>query len=303
MLRRIIYALIPAVISLFLVASCNRDDMPGTEPEQTIPPQKIRFNMVYATPEVAPDNSAIGTRVAVSTDGRYTNTWQEGDKVGVMIIDDKRGYSNANRNVAQNMPMTYKGGHWEYELPDTCTYYPKDGTLSFIAYFPYIGEFFNDPYSDISLLSMEDSGYNSSLLHFLYAKTSKVPNTSEPVTLEFSPLQACIELSVKGGNDRITAELHGCYIDFRFYVRTGAITIEENNHIKPMKLPRLEQPGDADYATRYTYRAFLPPQTIAAGTDLFLFKDGVKQWTYRTTEEIKLEAGQVKPLEITLRRK
>ena len=197
------------------------------------------------------------------------------------------------------MPMTYKGGHWEYELPDTCTYYPKDGTLSFIAYFPYMEELFNFSNIEISLTSLEDSKY----MHLLYAKTTGVRNTSEPVSLEFSPLQACIELSVKGGNDRITAELHGCYIDFRFYVRTGAITIEENNHIKPMKLPRLEQPGDADYATRYTYRAFLPPQTIAAGTDLFLFKDGVKQWTYRTTEEIKLEAGQVKPFEITLRPK
>ena len=215
MLRRIIYALIPAVISLFLFASCSKDDMPGTEPEQTIPPQKIRFNMAYATP----DNGAAGTRVAVSTDGRYTNTWQEGDVVGVMIIDDKRGYSSINRNLAQNMPMTYKGGRWEYELPDTCTYYPKDGTLSFIAYFPYMVELFNFSNIEISLTSLEDSKY----MHLLYAKTTGVPNTSEPVTLEFSPLQACIELSVKGVNDQIIAELHGCDIDFRFYVETGEV--------------------------------------------------------------------------------
>lgn len=294
MLRRIIYALIPAVISLFLVASCNRDDMPGTEPVQTSPPQKIRFNMVYATP----DNGAAGTRVAVSTDGRYTNTWQEGDVVGVMIIDDKKGYSSINRNLAQNMPMTYKGGRWEYELPDTCNYYPKDGTLSFIAYFPYMVELFNFSNIEISLTSLEDSKY----MHLLYAKTTGVPNTSEPVTLEFSPLQACIELSVKGVNDQIIAELHGCDIDFRFYVETGEV--KGYDRIKSMKLSRVEQPGDADYATRYTYRAFIYPQTIAAGTELFLFKDaGGKQWTYRTTEEIKLEAGQVKPFEITLKPK
>lgn len=290
MLRRIIYALIPAVISLFLVASCNQDDMPGTEPEQTIPPQKIRFNMVYATP----DNGAIGTRVAVSTDGNYTNTWQDGDEVGVMIIDDKKGYSSINRNLAQNMKMTYKGGRWIYTLPDTCTYYPKDGTLSFIAYFPYIEEFFNFSDVEISFTSLEDSKF----MHFLYAKTAGVRNTSEPVTLEFSPLQACIELSVKGGNDRIITELHGCDINFGFYVETG--TLKGHDIIKPMKLPRVEQPGDADYMTRYTYRAFLYPQTIGVGTDLFLFKDDRHQWIYRTTEEIKLEAGQVKPLEITL---
>lgn len=293
MLRRIIYALIPAVISLFLFASCSKDDMPGTEPEQTIPPQKIRFNMAYATP----DNGAIGTRVAVSTDGNYTNTWQEGDKVGVMIIDDKKGYSPINRNLAQNMPMTYKGGRWEYTLPNTCTYYPKDGTLSFIAYFPYIEEFFNFSDVVVSITSLEDSKY----LHFLHAKKMRVSNTSEPVTLEFSPLQACIELSVKGGNDRIITELHGCDIDFEFYVETGMV--KGLNVIKSLKLSRVEQPGDADYTTRYTYRAFIIPQTIAAGTELFLFKDGEKQWTYRTTEEIKLEAGQVKPFEITLRPK
>lgn len=290
MLRRIIYALIPAVISLFLVASCNQDDMPGTEPEQMIPPQKIRFNMVYATP----DNGASGTRVAVSTDGNYTNTWQEGDVVGVMIIDDKKGYSRINRNLAQNMRMTYKGGSWSYTLPDTCTYYPKDGTLSFIAYFPYIEEFFNFSDVQISFTSLEDSKF----MHFLHAKTMGVRNTSEPVTLEFSPLQACIELSVKGGNDRIITELHGCDIDFEFYVETGKV--KGYNILKPMKLPRVEQPDDANYTTRYTYRAFLYPQTIAAGTELFLFKDDKHQWIYRTTEEIKLEAGQVKPLEITL---
>lgn len=290
MLRKIIYALIPAVTSLVLFASCSKDDMPGTELEHTIPPQKIRFEMAYATP----DNGAIDTRVAVSTDGRYTNIWQEGDEVGVMIIDDKKGYSNINRNLAQNMKMTYKGGRWIYTLPDTCTYYPKDGTLSFIAYFPYIGEFFNFSDVQISLTSLEDSKF----MHFLYAKTTGVRNTSEPVTLEFSPLQACIELSVKGGNDQIITELHGCDIDFSLYVETG--TVKGYDIIKPLELSRLEQPGDADYATRYTYRAFIIPQTIAAGTELFRFKDGEKQWIYRTTEEIKLEAGQVKPFEITL---
>lgn len=290
MIRKIVYALIPAVTSLFLFASCSKDDMPGTESEHSIPPQKIRFNMVYATP----DNHVIGTRVAVSTDGNYTNTWQEGDMVGVMIIDDNKGYSSINRNLAQNMMMTYKGGSWSYTLPDTCTYYPKDGTLSFIAYFPYMEELFNFSDIEISLTSLEDSKF----MHFLYAKTTGVRNTSEPVTLEFSPLQACIELSVKGGNDRIIAELHGCDIDFSFYVETG--TVKGYKIIKPMNLPRVEQPGDADYATRYTYRAFIIPQTIAAGTELFLFNDGEHQWIYRTTEEIKLEAGQVKPFDITL---
>lgn len=290
MIRKIVYALIPAITALFLFASCSNDDMPGTESEHSIPPQKIRFNMVYATP----DNNAIGTRVAVSTDGNYTNTWQEDDVVGVMIIDDNKGYSSINRNLAQNMMMTYKGGSWSYTLPDTCTYYPKDGTLSFIAYFPYMEELFNFSNIEISLTSLKDSKY----MHLLYAKTTGVRNTSEPVTLELSPLQACIELSVKGGNDQIIVELHECDIDFRFYVETG--TVKGNDRIKTMKIPRVEQPGDADYATRYTYRAFLYPQTIAAGTDLFLFKDGEHEWIYRTTEEIKLEAGQVKPFNITL---
>lgn len=290
MLRKIIYALISPVVFLFLLASCSRDDMPTTEPERTIPAQKIRFEMVHATP----DAGATGTRVAVSTDGRYTNTWQEGDVVGLMIIDDNAGYSSINRNPAQNVEMTYRGGSWSYTLPEYCTYFPRDRTLSFIAYFPYMEELFNFSNMEISLTSLEDSKY----MHLLYAKKTGVSSTSEPVILEFSPLQACMELSVKGRNDEIIAELHGCDIDFRFYVETG--TVKGNDRIKSMKLPRLEQPGDADYATHHTYRAFLYPQTIAAGTELFLFKAGKKQWTYRTTEEIKLKAGYVTPIEITL---
>lgn len=51
MLQKIIYALIPAVTFLFLFASCNRDDMPGTEPGQTLLPQRYisKWFMPYRT--------------------------------------------------------------------------------------------------------------------------------------------------------------------------------------------------------------------------------------------------------------
>lgn len=284
MLQKIIYALIPAVTFLFLFASCNRDDMPGTEPGQTLLPQKIHFEMVYAVP----DNGATDTRVAISTDGNYANTWQEGDEVGVIIIDDNQGY-DIFENPVRNMKMTYRDGSWEYTLPDNCTYYPKDRTLSFIAYLPYVDDQYG-PFESfyVNLGSLADGNKWADI--FLYAKTENVCNTSEPVTLNFSPVKACIELSVKGGNDRIVTKLKGCSINFDFYLETGVLRTD--NDKRQMELPRIGN----------IYRAFLCPQTIASGTELFTFEDkkNNRTWTYRTTEDVTLKAGEVKPFEITL---
>lgn len=309
MIRKTVYSLIPVAAALLLLASCNREEMPGMEvPAQTDPPREIRFEMAYATPAVAPDNGTPATRVATSDDGTYTNTWEDGDEVGVFIVKGNAGLQ-ASGNWVDNMKMTFRnGGNWSYTLPAGKERYPMDEPLSFYAYYPYSATF--DPVLQHLTLPADQSGQQNIVgLCCFTARTTGARNSSEPVRLVFSPTVAWIELSLTSGgdggrlNDRIVATMEGCKTGYTLALETGKTKAE--GEVSPVTLRRVEQPGDADYRTSYTYRALVPAQTPAANSELFRFtyKDVKmdKKLSYTPAEAVRLETGQVKPFEITLK--
>ena len=308
MIRKTVYSLMPAVTALFLLASCNGEEMPGMEvPAQTDPPQEIRFEMAYATPATAPDNGIPGTRVVTSTDGTYTNTWENGDEVGVFIVKGNAGLQSSG-NWVDNVKMTFDGGNWSYTLPPGKAYYPTDEPLGFYAYYPYSDAF--NPVSQSLTLPADQSGQTDPAgLYLFTARTTGVRNRSEAVRLEFSPALAMVELSLTGGgdggrlNDRIAATMEGCKTGYTLALETGKT--ETEGDVSPVTLRRVEQPGDADYRTNYTYRALVPAQTTAANSELFRFtykNTGMdKKLSYSPEAAVVLEAGQVKPFEITLK--
>lgn len=305
MKRNIVYSLIPAATALFLLASCNREEMPGMEmPQQTDSPQEIRFEMAYATSTIVPDNDAPGTRVSTSTDGAYTNTWEDGDEVGVYIVKGDATLQ-ASDNWVDNMKMTYHNGGWDYTLPTGKERYPIGEPLNFYAYYPYSAT--TDPTSQRMALPTDQSGQTD--FSVLTARTMRVHSRLEPVRLEFSSALAMIELSLKSGgdggklSDRIVATAKGCKLNFILDLETGKAETEGNT--SSVILRRVEQPGDAGYRTSYTYRALVPAQTLAAGSELFCFTyknvSIDNKLIYSPAEAVKLEAGQVKPFKITLK--
>lgn len=306
MKRNIIYPLIPAATALFLLVSCNQDEMSGMEVAASDSPQEIRFEMAYATPTEVPDNGAPGTRVSTSNDGSYTNSWENGDEVGVYIVKGNAGLQNTG-NWVDNMKMTYSNGNWSYTLPSGKEYYPCDEALSFYAYYPYDDAF--TPTSQSFQLPTDQSGQADITDMYLFtARRAGVQNSSEPVRLEFSSALAMIELSLTSGGDggrltdRIVVTMEGCQTYLSFNLESGQT--EAAGKVFPITLRRVEQPGDADYRTNYTYQAIVPAQTLEAGKEFrFADKDvpGSRDLIYRLPEAVTLEPGQVKPFEITLK--
>lgn len=307
MTRNIIYSLIPAATTLFLLASCSGEELGGMEmPPQTDSPQKIRFEMAYATPDVSSDNGTPVTRISTSTDGSYTNSWEDGDEVGVFIVKGNAGLQSTG-NWVDNMKMTYSNGDWIYTLPPGKEYYPADEALSFYAYYPYIDGL--DPISNLAMLPTDqDRLTNIEDIYLFTARTTGIQNSSEPVRLEFSSALAIIELSLKSGGDggrltdRIVVTMEGCQTYLSFNLESGQTEAWDN--VSPITLRRMEQPGDADYRTKYTYQALVPAQTLEAGKEFrFADKDvpGSRDLIYRLPEAVTLEPGQVKPFEITLK--
>lgn len=306
MIRKLVYALAPVTTALFLLASCNNEEIQDVKPAKTESPQQIRFEMTYATPVVSQDMSTPVTRISTSTDGSYTNSWEDGDKVGVFIVKGNAGLQSTG-NWVNNMKMTYSNGDWIYTLPSGKEYYPVDEALSFYAYYPYTDGL--DPISNLATLPTEQDRLTNIEDRYIFtARTTGIQNSSEPVRLEFSSALALIELSLKSGGDggrltdRIVVTLEGCQTHLSFNLESGQT--EAAGNVFPITLRRMEQPGDADYRTNYTYQAIVPAQTLEAGKEFrFTYKDfpGSRDMIYRLPEAVTLEPGQVKPFEITLK--
>lgn len=297
--RKIVYQLLPVVVVLLLFASCGQEDYTDTNIQAT-DLQEIRFEMIHT--------GAIATRVSTSNDGLYKSEWTDGDAVGIYIVKGSVGLLSSG-NWVDNMKITYNSGTWSYTLPSGCECYPSGGDLlHFYAYYPYNAGV-ADPL-DISFAVQTDqsSTANFDKSYLLTAKTENIAKSNNPVQLVFSHKLAMIELEVTNGgigaqmSPLVATTLDGCRVSFSFNLSTGATVF--SGSATSIKMYRIEQSGDADYLTSYTYRALVPAQTVAAQTELFRFSQGDatlnRKLIHKPTADVSFEEGSVKPYGITL---
>lgn len=306
MMRTIINKLPPALLllALLLFASCDKEEY-GQEENTSGGSEEIRFEIVVATATAS--SSGAQTRVETSTDGDYTSKWNDGDAIGVYIVKGNGGLQSSG-NWVDNMKMTYNNGSWTSTFPSGKEYYPTDGDkLSFYAYYPYNSAVTDALNINISGLTDQSTSANLSKSDLLSASTLNVEKGNTPVQLNFSHALTMVELSVES-TDRAQAAsnmevtLKGCKPDVVFNLSTRAVNA--TGSVKPVKMYRVEQLGDADYLTKYTYRALVPTQTVLAGVQLFSFsqKQGniTRALSHTLLSNVALYPGQVKPYDITL---
>lgn len=81
----------------------------------------------------------------------------------------------------------------------------------------------------------------------------------------------------------------------------GSLTFAADAQPQTVKMLRVEQPADADYATKYTYRALVPAQAVAQGTNLCLMaQNGQLYNTPALTAALDLTASAAKRYTATL---
>lgn len=330
MIRKLTLPLAAAAAALALLAACTAadplaDDRPLTttpaddDPRRPVP---IRLEPAcVAMPDAADADAAPGdpasaattpgaTRAVMNPD--YSNSWQEGDAVGLYIVKGDAGLQSDGSNWVNNLKMTYTGGKWQYTLPEGKECYPSDGEkLSFYAYHPYL------PYIAGNRLPFvyADDQRNAYSVRIYHAQTTGVGKTHDPVPLAFVPLAAMVEVKVKnsakghpGGraSELLVVTLQGCKREFTYWLGTWPDPVEPGTHSVIFR--RVEQPGDAGYATSYTYRALIPAQTLPRGTQLVFSHSPV--WTdhpgdqpqlrYTLPKDMKLEWGHYNRFEVTL---
>lgn len=331
MIRKLTFPLAAAAAALALLAACTAADpladdrpaapAPDDDPRRPVP---IRLEPAcVAMPDAAgPDagpahpgtpSAAAPPATRAVTNPDYSNSWQEGDAVGLYIVKGDAGLQTDGSNWVNNLKMTYTGGKWQYTLPEGKECYPSDGEkLSFYAYYPY-EEAYKPEYGVLWDFLYDQR--NRSEKYPCLAQTTGVGKTHDPVPLAFVPLAAMVEVKVKnsakghpGGraSELLVVTLQGCTNGFVCVVGKWPAPVEPGNHYVMFR--RVEQPGDADYATSYTYRALIPAQTLPRGTQLVFSHSPV--WTdrpadqpqlrYTLPKDVKLEWGHYNRFEVTL---
>ncbi|MFV0420044.1 MAG: fimbrillin family protein [Dysgonomonas sp.] len=305
MTRKIINKLSLALFALLLFPSCDNEEYAPEENTVNNGSEKIHFNVVVAAATTI--SSEGQTRVATSTDGNYTTAWNTGDAIGVYVVKGSGGLESSG-NWVDNMQMIYNNGSWTYIFPSGKEYYPLDGDkLSFYAYYPYNPAVTDALNINISGLTDQSTSANLSKSDLLFASTLNVEKGNTAVQLNFSHALTMVEVAVTSGigaqvANNMVVTLEGCKPDVSFNLSTRAANAAGS--VKSVKMYRVEQSTDADYLTKYTYRAQVPTQTVYAGVQLFSFSqkqgDITRALSHTLLSNVALYAGQVKPYDITL---
>ena len=324
MIRKLIPATLSAaaatLAALALLAACTSGELPGGTdlPASSADPDRvpIRLQPVYLTPDAATpadddaddaEDAPGTTRAVINPDN--SNSWQEGDAVGLFIVKGE-GKLMAEGNWVDNAKLTYSGGTWHCALPEDRQYYPRDERLHFYAYTPY-EEGYKATVQTASYPADQRGGCPPLVC---VARKKGVTKTHDPVPLAFSPLAAILEVRVKNGywqapggrvSELLMVSLLRRSTQFKYQLGTD---LYQEVSMRDTVLPyRVEQPGDPDYATTYTFRACLPQQTIMWGdnfvfTHMPLVKNSTTQrrLDYSPNLSKKLELGHVYPFEIGL---
>ena len=289
------------LLLLFLFTSCDKDEYSVDASRDS---KQISFEI--AVNKATATTSNAGTRV--STSSTYQTTFDEGDEMGVYIVKGDGGLQSSG-NWVDNLKLRYSDGRFIPEFPSGKEYYPAGGEpLSFYAYYPYQKNIADATNLEFSVQTDQRDKNNLSKSDFLTASTLNQVNANGPVKLNFRHLFALVELSVTDGgigaqmSDEIDVRLETCLS--RVNLNLATETISQVGISTAVRMYRVEQQNDRNYFSSYTYRAFIPAQTVAANTELFRFTQTARTVTrtlsHKPLGSVTLAQGEVKPYNITL---
>lgn len=299
-------ALVLTVVSMLLPMGCSKDPSASPEPGVTIGGD-IAFEIGFIQ------------QTRVTTDAEFKSFWEDGDQIGIYAVRHAPGMTaslQAADNYIHNVKLTYNKNTDQWSCDDGVElWFPTaNDVLDFYAYYPY-DVLATDPTAipfsvngNQNAQTGDKSNYDLSEL--LAAQTSDVARTTTSVSLDFLHALAMVQVKLPspgkgfGPSEELMVYLRG--------VKTAAMLNlggDSGLRAEPVAdgqttnitMYRLEQPGDTNYETSYTYRALVPTQTLAAGSKIFVFERGdVLFGDIPLTEAITLVAAEAKSFIRTL---
>ena len=223
-----------------------------------------------------PGNTGIKFSVTVdsgskmTTDASLHSVFEEGDRVGVYAVLSGSDLA-ASGNWADNRILTYTSGEWLLEGEPV--YLPKEGSLDFYAYYPYMKDFNPTEYL-----------YDASAKSFDFMTSQTLSVSSSSVCLKMEHSLVLIDVNINGGGRQVS--LNNAVASTVINLQTGLSNSEQRKSIS------LKQNGP------HSYRQYIPSQTLAAG-ELFGISAGASRASYSITSEKVLRGGQAYKFNIT----
>lgn len=115
-------------VVILLLSACSQEDEYVTKGENETPSQRIEITV--STRDFVTD----GTPDTRATDNGKETTFEDGDRVGIIILDKK------NNLIYDNIPYKYINDNWTFDINNDdgkggCYYDPK--AYTYIVYYPY----------------------------------------------------------------------------------------------------------------------------------------------------------------------
>lgn len=265
MKRYLIYA-----FTGLLLASCGKEELPETGTNDLTADREIRFEIGIVPP---PSDLRFQTRVA--TDDLFKCAWEVGDTIALFAFKEGATIPSEDYYI-KGVNLIYDGESWS---PETPLYWPVDGKkLCFYACYPHtamegVKDFNFDVKANQNMETYEQSNLS---LSDLMLTSGDWTAKGKPIDLVFSQHYVCMMQVTLDDPHRmiqpdetVTVKLRGLRrsapIKFQSDGWSAQWAIDEGD----VTMRRVEQPGDADYHERYTFRAIIPKQTIFSGTCLY----------------------------------
>ena len=234
-----------------MFASCAKEETGKELPLQNA--DAVRFEIGFAESRVA-------------TDKDFNSTWEEGDAIGLFVVENGQPLA-ASGNPAHNVKLTYTGGNWVLENEILW----EGRMLDFYAYYPYDAAM-TDP-TNVTFKVQEDQsaetgGKSNYGLSDLLTAQAKGVIAGNLVTLQFSHQMAMVQVKLAVTNKGTVG------LTLKNVKTSGVLNLAQGLTVSDdmtgdVVMRRVEQEGDADYASSYTFRALVPAQGIEETTALF----------------------------------
>ena len=220
--------------------------------------------------------------------------FEVGDSIGIYAV--KRDVSGevklpaSSGNQAHNAKWIKTIEGWRPASLKDKVVYPQDGAkLDFYAYYPYNRDAVNPEAIPVTVKTDQSTMTSQKISDWMAARNTEGVNEGE-VDLVFRHELACMEVEVQAGNRiaptvGLKVQVTGIVPEYTYNFGTDVFTGSTGSGTIDMR--RLEDSEDID---SFTFRAFLPAQTVAAGTHLFRCLQDGKIYMYQG-EEVVLTRG------------
>lgn len=210
------------------------------------------------------------------------------------------GGLSSTGNQADNVSYVYNGNSNTWQSSDVAHYRDTETAVDLIGYYPYME--ISDACNVSTSINLDQS--NAELYaraNILWAKQRNVTPTEECVELSFSPVLTNVELRLIKGEGWSDKEWHtaaksgvvrNTITDVKFSLTLGDVRAISDG-----------QSGDITmFRTDDALRAAVAPQSIKAGTQLFIATVGGHTYNYKTDKTLHLKAGSLHTFELIIDR-